>query len=181
VQRRWLSLILGLSVALNLFCLGLFSARQFRGHEPRAEHAGQNHAPGPSRRFRQRPRPFEWMSEAERDQLRPRRKELRATRRAAEEALRAQPFEIERLRAALGRLRSETDAIQASVHDFMLQRAGSMNAEERQRLADAQWGPARDESRGSGGPRRGGPRGDEGRGEPHEPQPGERAPENGPH
>jgi len=181
MQRRWLSIILGLSVALNLFGLGLFGARAFRDREPHAAHERPDHAAGPSRRFRQRPRPFEWMSEAERDQLRPRRKALRATRRAAEEALRAQPFEVERLRVALGRLRSDTDAIQASVHDFMLQRAGGMNAEERQRLADAQWGPERDEPRG-GGPRRGGPRGEDGRGEPRESGPHEHdGPENGPH
>jgi uncharacterized membrane protein len=171
MQRRWFAIILGVSVALNLFFLGLFAARGLREREAHVERAGHGPVAGGPRRFRQRPRPFEWMTEAERDQLRPRRKALRGTRQVAEDALRAEPFDAARLRTALGDLRRETDEIQASVHEFMLQRAGSMSPEERQRLADAQWGAERaGEPRGGprevgpsearpreGGPHRGGP------------------------
>lgn len=153
MQRRWLSIILGVSVALNLFFLGLLGARAVRDREARAERSAPGLVVSGARRHRQRPRPFEWMSEAEREQLRPRRKDLRSTRRAAEDALRAEPFDGARLRTALGDLRRETDAIQASVHELILQRAGSMSAEQRQRLADAQWGARRE-----GGPREDGPR-----------------------
>jgi uncharacterized membrane protein len=165
MQRRWFAIILGVSVALNLFFFGLFGARGLSDRESHAERPHHGPVAGGPRRFRQRPRPFEWMSEAEREQLRPRRKALRVTRQVAEEALRAEPFDVARLRTALGDLRRETDEIQASVHEFMLQRAGSMSSEERQRLADAQWGaPRSEEPRGGphegrlreGGPREGG-------------------------
>jgi uncharacterized membrane protein len=79
------------------------------------------------------------MSEQERDQLRPRRRELRDARRSVREALRAKPFDREKLSHALGELRRQTDAIQASVHDSMLRHAEGMSDEERQRLADVQW------------------------------------------
>jgi uncharacterized membrane protein len=153
MQRRWLSIAFGISVALNLFFAGLFSARVLQHRDPRAERPGHGPVDAGPRRFRQRPRPFAWMSDAERDELRPRRRDLRTTRAAAEEALRAEPFDLERLRSALGDLRRDTDAIQASVHEYMLRRAAGMSTEERRRLADAQWG----ETRGGGRPGESGP------------------------
>jgi len=83
------------------------------------------------------------MDESERAELRPRRRGLRGARHDAEAAMRAEPFDPERLRQALGALRGETDAIQASVHEYMLRRANAMSAAERGHLADAQWGPER--------------------------------------
>jgi uncharacterized membrane protein len=171
MQRRWFVIILGVSVALNLFFLGLFSARALSRHDSRVMQPGHVTGAGRLPRFRQHQRPFEWMTDAERDELRPRRRQLRVSRRAAEDALRAEPFDVERLRVASSDLRRETDAIQALVHQFMLQRAAGMSSEERRRLADAQWG----EPRGGdlrGGERRGGARGGEPRGQPpgHEPQ-----------
>jgi uncharacterized membrane protein len=140
MRTRWLAIVLGISVALNLFFVGLFSARVFQRSEPRSAHAGHaNVGEGSPRRIRQRMRAFDWMSEEERDQLRPRRRELRDTRRQVEQALSAEPFDREKLSQALGELRRETDGIQASVHEFMLRRAEGMNAEERRRLADSQW------------------------------------------
>jgi uncharacterized membrane protein len=142
MRLRWIAIILGVSVALNLFVLGLFSARAFQRGEARTMRPG--HAivgEGNPRRLRQRPRPFDWMSDDEREQLRPRRRELRGTRRAVEEALRAEPFDREKLSRALAELRRETDGIQASVHEFMLRRAEGMSPEERRRLADSQWQP----------------------------------------
>lgn len=62
--------------------------------------------------------------------------------------MRAEPFDAERLRQALAVLRKETDGIQASVHEYMLRRAGAMSADERRHLADAQWGPERGPERG---------------------------------
>jgi uncharacterized membrane protein len=141
MRTRWLAIVLGVSVALNLFFLGLFSARAFQrrdAHDMRPGHAMVGDGP---RRPRQRPRPFDWMSDEERDQLRPPRRELRNTRREVEQALRAEPFDRERLGQALGQLRRQTDGIQASVHEFMLRRAEAMSADERRRLADSQWQP----------------------------------------
>jgi len=143
MRTRWLAIVLGVSVALNLFFLGFISARAFQRNEARAEPPPHG-APGSrSRRARQRSRSFDWMTEAQRDELRPRRRELRGSRHAVEDALRAEPFDREKLSHALGELQRQTDAIQASVHQFMLQRAESMNRDERRRLADTHW-PSRD-------------------------------------
>jgi uncharacterized membrane protein len=140
MRTRWLAIVLGISVALNLFFLGLFSARAFQRSEAGSMRSGHGIVgEGGPRRIRQRPRAFDWMSEEERDQLRPRRRELRNTRREMERALRAEPFDREKLSQVLAELRRETDGIQASVHEFMLRRAESMNVEERRRLADSQW------------------------------------------
>jgi uncharacterized membrane protein len=139
MRTRWLAIVLGASVALNLFFLGLFSARAFQRNEAREMRPGHAMVGDGPRRLRQRPRAFDWMSDEERDQLRPPRRELRSTRHEVEQALRAEPFDREKLGLALGKLRRETDGIQASVHEFMLRRAEGMNADERRRLADSQW------------------------------------------
>lgn len=143
MRTRWLAIILAASVALNLFVLGFLSARAFQRHDARVE--APSHG-APAHRLRRgwpRSRSFDWMTEAQRDELRPRRRELRNARHAVEDALRAEPFEREKLGQALGELRRQTDAIQASVHEFMLERAQAMSREERRRLADSQW-PSRD-------------------------------------
>lgn len=160
--RSW-AIVLGISVALNLFFLGWFSARSLQRRElhPGPPARGQL-AGGPRRVREQHPRPLEWMSEAERSELRPTRKGLRSARRDAEAAMRAEPFDPERLRQALAALRSKTDEIQASAHEYMLRRATAMSPDERRRLADAQWGPERGPMGGRGpldnggdGPQRG--------------------------
>jgi uncharacterized membrane protein len=139
MRTRWLAIVLGVSVALNLFFVGLFGVRAIQRREAHAEPARYSTPGDGPRRFRSRQRPFDWMSDAERDELRPRRKALRGTRREVEQALRAEPFDREKLSQALSRLRRETDGIQASVHELMLRKADGMNDEERRRLADSQW------------------------------------------
>lgn len=137
MRTRWLAIVLGVSVALNLFFLGFLSARAFQRGEPHAERA-PHAASGPrERRSWQRHRAFDWMTEAQRDELRPRRRALRGTRHAVEDALRAEPFDREKLSQALADLRRQTDEIQASVHQFMLQRAETMSGDERRRLAES--------------------------------------------
>jgi uncharacterized membrane protein len=155
MRARWWVLVLGLSVGLNLFFVGWYGARAFSHREMRHERPDHGPAMGGPRRSGLRQRPFDWMSESERAELRPRRKGLRSARRDAEQALRAEPFDAEQLRRALGVLRTETDAIQGSVHEYMVRRASAMDAAGRQHLADKQWGPERGPGRGSEHPRRG--------------------------
>lgn len=161
MRARWWVIVLGLSVGLNLFFVGWYGARALAHREMRSEHADHGPAGGGPRRGWQRQRPFDWMSENERAELRPRRKGLRSARRDAEQALRAEPFDAEQLRRALGVLRTETDAIQGSVHEYMVRRASAMDAAGRQHLADKQWGPERGPGRGPESPRRGPERGPE--------------------
>jgi uncharacterized membrane protein len=139
MRTRWLAIVLGVSVALNLFFLGFLSARAFQRGEPHAERPPHVGPGARQRRSRQRQRTFDWMTDAQRDELRPRRRALRGSRHAVEDALRAEPFDREKLSQALGELRRQTDEIQASVHQFMLLRADSMTGDERRRLADSQW------------------------------------------
>jgi uncharacterized membrane protein len=145
MRTRWLAIVLGVSVALNLFFLGFMSARAFQRAEPHAERSAHAGRPphvtpdGRQRRSWQRQRAFDWMTDAQRDELRPRRRALRGSRHAVADALRAEPFDRDKLGQALGDLRRQTDEIQASVHQFMLQRAASMTGEERRHLADSQW------------------------------------------
>jgi uncharacterized membrane protein len=139
MSRRTLLLIVAISVAVNLFCLGVVAARAWQRAEWRSRWDG--HAPS-GFDGRRGPRPsraeaFRWLSEAERAELRPRRKALRGLRREAEEALRAEQFDSEKFRAALGALRLETAQIQGSVHELLIRRAGEMSVDERRRLADS--------------------------------------------
>ena len=143
MRSRWWAIVLGLSVALNQPRKNRFSARALQRGELHAERPGHGPGAGVPRRTWQRPKPLSWMDESERAELRPRRRGLRGARHDAEAAMRAEPFDPERLRQALGALRGETDAIQASVHEYMLRRANAMSAAERGHLADAQWGPER--------------------------------------
>jgi len=158
-RARWWVIVLGVSVGLNLFFIGWYAARALSHRERRAELAELGPAGGGPRRVWQRPRPFDWMSENERAELRPQRKGVRSARRDAEQALRAEPFDAEQLRRALSVLRTETDAIQGSVHEYMVRRASAMDAAGRQHLADKQWGPERGPGRGPEHPRRGPERG----------------------
>jgi uncharacterized membrane protein len=139
MRTRWLAIVLGVSVALNLLFLGFVSARAFQRREPHAERSPHAAPAARQNRWRQRQRAFDWMTDAQRDELRPRRRALRGSRHAVEDALRAEPFDREKLGQALGDLRRQTDDIQASVHQFMLQRADGMSGDERRRLAESQW------------------------------------------
>lgn len=149
MRTRWLAIILGVSVALNLFFLGFVSARAFQRAEPRAETPPQLASASRPRRHRQRQRTFDWMTDAQRDELRPRRRALWGARHAVEDALRGEPFDAQKLSHALGELRRQTGEIQASVHGYMLQQAEGMKPDERRRLADSEW-PSGDGREGRG-------------------------------
>jgi uncharacterized membrane protein len=140
MTHRTTAILLAISVALNLFFLGVVTSwawhqRQDVGHERRmaAAHGGS------------RPDTTSWLSEAERAELRPRRKALRSLRREAEQSLRAEAFDAEKFRGSLSALRAETDAIQTSLHELMVRKAAGASIEERRKLADASWpdGPRR--------------------------------------
>jgi uncharacterized membrane protein len=133
MTHRTTAILLAISVALNLFFLGVVTSWAWH-RKPDTAH--ERHSA-----WHRGARSDEsaWLSEAERDELRPRRKALRGTRRDAEALLRADTFEPEKFRGALAALRTETDAIQASLHELMVKKAASASVEERRRMANANW------------------------------------------
>jgi uncharacterized membrane protein len=160
MRQRWLTVALAISVALNLFFLGVAAARWWRHDQWRAEHGREatsatNHGQGAGgerserRRGSRRGRvaPLAWMTEAERAELRPRRQALVGIRRDAEQVLGAEPFDAARFQTALQALRAETAQIQTAVHEKLLQRAVTLSAEDRRKLADASWGTPGDRGR----------------------------------
>lgn len=149
MRQRWLTIALAISVALNLFFLGVVAARWWRHDkwhaERRSDRAGLNvpvqRAEGerPERRHR-RGRPLSWMTEAERAELRPKRQALIGIRRNAEQVLSAEPFDPARFQSALEALRAGTAQIQEAVHQKLVQRAAELSPQERRKLADVSWG-----------------------------------------
>jgi uncharacterized membrane protein len=141
MSRRALLIIIGVSVALNLFFMGVVAARAWQRVEWRSHREVHGPAAAGQRRQKGGPHtePMQWLSESERAELRPRRKALRGLRREAEQALRAEHFDSQRLRSALEAFRLETDKIQASVHELLIRQAETLDFEQRQRLADSHW------------------------------------------
>lgn len=154
MRARTLALLLAVSVALNLFFLGVVAARAWQRYE--WQKAREAH--GPVRRVRResrQPESMRWLTDAERDELRPRRKALRGLREEASQLLRAERFDSGKLRETLDALRGETDAIQAAVHELLIRRAETLSVEQRRGLADA-WSAQGGRARGKGRGRRGG-------------------------
>lgn len=133
MTHRTTAILLAISVAFNLFFLGVVTSwawhRSHDAHDRRP--AAGHHGP--------RPASMSWLSEAERDELRPRRKALRGLRREAEALLRAEAFDGEKFRGSLSALRAETDGIQAVLNEMLVKKASSAPLEERRRLADMNW------------------------------------------
>jgi uncharacterized membrane protein len=155
VSRRLITILLGLSVALNLFFLGVTAARLWHDGRGRSEwqaHHTDSAARSGARRDPRRHRDaLSWLSEAERDQLRPRRRALLGIRREAETVLRTEPFDAPKFKQSLDALRAQTDQIQSSVHQLLLQRAETLGPTERRRLADVGWGTPGERRRGPPG------------------------------
>src|SRR5262245_55015823 len=98
-MRRWLTIALAVSVALNLFFLGVAAARFWQHRQWRAERGDAAlMAPGakesPARRGGRRGRggSLSWLTDAERSELRPKRQALIEIRKGAEQVLSSEPL-----------------------------------------------------------------------------------------
>ena len=89
---------------------------------------------------RRRGEPFPWLSQQEKEELRPKREALVEARRDAEQVLVADPLDPAKLGSALGVVRAQTTQLQATVHERLIQHAQSLGLEERRKLADMSWG-----------------------------------------
>jgi uncharacterized membrane protein len=135
-KALWISL--AVSVALNLFFLGLAASRheQFRGrmHEesgPRAfmRHSGLREA-GPE---------VQQVLKQQRQNARDDAHALAQARTAVQKALASEPFDAGLTGAAFAEVRARTTAMQAQMHAVLLEVAAKLNREQRQRMADALW------------------------------------------
>jgi uncharacterized membrane protein len=151
MTRRWVMIAFAVSVALNLFFLGIASARYWQHRQWRMQRWGApalNMAGGPAapargdghRGPRRRGEPFAWLSQQEKAELRPKREALSEARRDAEQVLVADPLDPAKLGSALETVRAQTARLQASVHERLLQHAQTLGPEERRKLADMSWG-----------------------------------------
>lgn len=151
MNRRWIMIAFAVSVALNLFFLGIAAARLWQRAESRSMHrgdaalsmtrgSGAAGADGHRGPRRARGGPFPWLSDAERAELHPQREALVGLRQDAERVLVAEPFDAARFRSTLEALRTQTTQLQSSVHERLVKRAETLGAEERRKLADMSWG-----------------------------------------
>ncbi|MEY2933587.1 MAG: hypothetical protein RL033_4336 [Pseudomonadota bacterium] len=154
MRQRWLTIVLAVSVGLNLFFLGISAARWWQHQSWRSEHwgraasadargqGGDGGRPEPRRGGSRRGRggPLSWMTEAERAELRPKREAMVGIRHDAEQVLGAEPFDAAKFQSTLQALRAETAQIQTTVHEKLVQRAATLSPEERRKLVDVSWG-----------------------------------------
>jgi uncharacterized membrane protein len=139
-NRTW-AVLLALSVALNVFFIGVLAARAWARHTWRehGEHAAAAgwHRPGHPGRGSA----LSWLSESDRAALRPERKALQGLRRQAADELRADNFDAHKLEATLDALRAQTNQLQASMQTLLMQHAATLSPAERRHLADTWGGP----------------------------------------
>ena len=142
-----LSIVLAISVAVNLLLGGIMLGRAFRHRhqppfdvgEPPGMHAERDRRKGPLRDlFREHG-----------DALREKRRSMGDARRTAREALEAEPFDRAALERALEGLRKETVASQEIMHRAIVEAAATGPPEERKKLGRALERPERD-GRGPG-------------------------------
>ena len=135
MSRRALTLALAISVALNLFLLGVGAARLWQH--------GERGPRGLDRSSRAAGRAAEWLDEGRRSELRERRKTLREARRHVQRALASPAFDAEQLRGALKKLRGESQGLQEALHESLLERAAQLGVAERRRLFERELGKRR--------------------------------------
>lgn len=158
-NSRKLAIALAASLALNLFFVGFAVGRRsglFHGHRgPRHEHGpalvdhgGRPRRPGmdlgPSGFLRRvglgdaGPEVTQVL-EARRAELRAQRGAVARARAAVAVALNAEPFDAEKLVAALDGLRTESAGAQARMHATFVEVAKTLSPEQRRRMAQAPW------------------------------------------
>jgi hypothetical protein len=133
---RNLSLLLGISVALNVLFVGVWAGRLVH-----RERVGRNVATFDGRAMRGVWKRHDAM-------LRPRGEALEASRRRVTEALLAEPFQPEALDAALAQLRAETDGAQRALHRALVDSARDLSADDRRQMAMSGWLVAPGQRRG---------------------------------
>jgi uncharacterized membrane protein len=139
-----LSIILAVSIALNLMFVGIAVGRRLHRHPPMPPQERGAMAPRPQgapREFGNRPEregrrgAFRKLFREQGEALGNHRRTMGEARRAAREALEKEPFDRAALEKALEALRKETTASQEVMHKALADAAAKGSPEERQKLA----------------------------------------------
>lgn len=149
-KRVWV--ILAVSVALNLFCFGLFASRYagpFRGRmrdRDAHEHERGGGGPGDGQRgflkragLRDAGPDVQAILRDHRGEIRENMHALVDSRNRVRETLRSEPLDAARLKADFAQVREQTAAMQADMHEVLNELAGKLNADQRKRMANALW------------------------------------------
>jgi uncharacterized membrane protein len=146
---RILGVLLAVSLALNVFILGFIAARAWQ--RPGLGPDGRGPRPPPATLFHAdrvlgeaSPGKLKWLTQEQRQQLVPHWRALRAARRDAEQALRAEPFDRAAFERSLERVRGETVSTQSTLHGLLVGLADGMTPEQRTELARLNWRQERD-------------------------------------
>jgi Spy/CpxP family protein refolding chaperone len=141
---RKLVIALAVSVALNLFGFGFVVARGLRHRDQVVMHGpGMRPTPGMGfgpRRMMHGMRDLgpagQQMMDARREVMREHHRALRAAQDAVNTALTAEPFDPNKLNAALGELRARQAAAAQAAHGALVDLAGKLDANQRRALAE---------------------------------------------
>jgi uncharacterized membrane protein len=127
-----LSIILAISVAVNLLLAGIMVGRAFRHRPPPPPDAHGFHADREGRKG-----PLRGLFREHGDALRDKRRSMGDARRTARDALAAEPFDRAALERALEALRKETTASQEIMHRAIVESAAKGSPDERKKLGHA--------------------------------------------
>lgn len=142
---RKLVIALAVSVALNLFGLGFVVARGLRHRDQLAMMHGPGMHPPPGMDFGPRRMMHgmrelgpvgQQMMDARREAMREHHRALRDAQDAVNKALTAEPFDPNKLNAALGDLRARQAAAAQAAHGALVDLAGKLDANQRRALAE---------------------------------------------
>jgi Spy/CpxP family protein refolding chaperone len=141
---RKLVIALAVSVALNLFGLGFVVARGLRHRDQLAMHgpgmrppAGMDFGPRHMMRgLRDLGPAGQQMMDARREAMRAHHRALRDAQDAVNKALTAEPFDPNKLNAALAELRARQAAAAQAAHGALVDLAGKLDADQRRALAE---------------------------------------------
>lgn len=154
-RRGWIGLLLAGSLALNLFLIGILAGgwlaqRPGDGFDPAG---GPGFVPHMIRSLPQGAREAAVDRFVERrGAIRRQMIGLRQARRSVYSALTAEEFDRAELETALAGLREQVSALQAGIHEAIVEVASQLDAEDRQQMAETLRGLARGRGFGQGRP-----------------------------
>jgi uncharacterized membrane protein len=139
-KKFWV--ILGVSLAINLFCIGLIAGRLSSHRErPQASFEDDLGPRGFLKRsgLREAGPEVKQILRARREQLKDNMHTLGQSREQVRAALKADPYDAEAAAAAFARSREVASQMQADMHNALLDVSSKLTPAQRRRMADSLW------------------------------------------